>query len=279
MAHAKHDLARRFLVKPGDQAHHARRDPDDTAGLRSKSEYEAILQKNVQRLFDLQTLLAASDQYAVLVVLQAMDAGGKDGTIGHVMTGLNPQACRVTSFKAPSQEEARHDFLWRVHNAMPRRGEIGIFNRSHYEDVLVARVHNLAPKKTWSKRYGQINDFEKIMTQNDVRIFKFFLHISREEQARRLEERIDNPQKNWKISPADITERRVWDRYLEAYEDALTECSTRRAPWYVIPANKKWFRNLAVSQILADAMASWKMRYPPPAANLGELREALRAQH
>lgn len=276
MPHAKHDLAKRFLVKPGEKAHLARRDPDDTAGLRSKSEYEAILQKNIQRLFDLQTLLAASDQYAVLVVLQAMDAGGKDGTIRHVMTGLNPQACRVTPFKVPTPEEARHDYLWRVHNAMPHRGEIGIFNRSHYEDVLVVRVHNLAPKKVWSKRYSQINEFEKIMTQNDVRIFKFFLHISREEQARRLEERIDNPQKNWKISAADMAERRLWDSYAEAYEDALTECSTKQAPWYVIPANKKWFRNLAVSQILADELASWKMRYPPPAADLGDVRKALR---
>lgn len=278
MAHAKHNLAKRFLVKPGEKAHLSRRDPDDTAGLRSKSEYETILQKNLQRLFDLQTLLAACDQYAVLVVLQGMDAGGKDGTIRHVMTGLNPQACRVSAFKVPTPEEARHDFLWRVHKAMPQRGEIGIFNRSHYEDVLVARVHNLVPEKVWSERYGQINDFEKIMAHNNVRIFKFFLHISREEQTRRLEERTDNPQKNWKISPADIAERRLWDRYVEAYEDALTECSTKRAPWYVIPANKKWFRNLAVSQILADGMASWKMRYPPPAANLGELREALRAQ-
>ena len=278
MAHTKHDLAKRFLVKPGEKAHLSRRDPDDTAGLQSKAEYQAILQKNIQRLFDQQTLLAASDQYAVLVVLQAMDAGGKDGTIRHVMTGLNPQACRVTSFKVPTPEEARHDFLWRVHKAAPQRGEIGIFNRSHYEDVLVARVHNLVPKKVWSERYGQINDFEKIMARNNVMILKFFLHISREEQTRRLEDRVDNPQKNWKISPADITERRLWDRYVEAYEDALTECSTKRAPWYVIPANKKWFRNLAVSQILADEMASWKMQYPKPAANLGELRGALRAQ-
>src|SRR5690349_682264 len=190
MAHPKIDLAKRFLVKPGEKVHLSKRDPNDTAGLRSKAEYETILQKNVQRLFDLQTLLAACDQYAVLVVLQAMDAGGKDGTIRHVMTGLNPQACRVTSFKVPSQEETRHDFLWRVHNAMPRRGEIGIFNRSHYEDVLVARVHKLAPKSAWSERYQQINDFEKTLTQNNVMIFKFFLHISREEQARRLEERI-----------------------------------------------------------------------------------------
>ncbi len=278
MAQLKSGLTKRFLVKPGEKVNLSKRDPDDTAGVRSKSEYEAILQKNLKRLFELQTLLAASDQYAVLVVLQAMDAGGKDGTIRHVMTGLNPQACRVTSFKVPTPEEAHHDFLWRVHKAVPRRGEIGIFNRSHYEDVLVARVHKVVSKSEWSERYWQINDFEKILAHNNVRIFKFFLHISREEQARRLEQRIDDPRKNWKISLADITERRFWDQYVEAYEDALTECSTKRAPWYVIPANKKWFRNLAVAQILADAMESWKMHYPPPPADLEELREALRAE-
>jgi len=278
MAHTKRELAKRFLVKPGEKAHLSKRDPEDTAGLRSKAEYEAILQKNIERLFEQQSLLAASDDCAVLVVLQAMDAGGKDGTIKHVMTGLNPQACRVTSFKVPSQEEARHDFLWRVHNAVPRRGEIGIFNRSHYEDVLVARVHKLAPKAVWSERYQQINDFEKMLTKNNVRIFKFFLHISREEQARRLEQRIEDPHKNWKISLADVTERKLWNQYTDAYEDALTECSTKRAPWYVIPANKKWFRNLAVSQILADGMEAWKMKYPAPATNLNELRKTLRAE-
>ena len=278
MAQPNGELAKRFVVGPGKRLKLSSRDPDDTAGVHGKSECEAILRKNIQRLFNLQTLLAASDQYAVLVVLQAMDAGGKDGTVRHVMTGLNPQACRVTAFKAPTEEELRHDFLWRVHKAMPRRGEIGIFNRSHYEDVLVARVRKLVPKPVWSKRYQQINDFEKIMTNNHVVILKFFLHISKEEQARRLEQRIDNPRKNWKISHADIAERSDWDEYLAAYEDALTECSTEQAPWYVIPANKKWFRNLAVSQILVDAMMSWKMTYPPPAADLSELRAGLRAQ-
>jgi PPK2 family polyphosphate:nucleotide phosphotransferase len=207
-----------------------------------------------------------------------MDAGGKDGTIRHVMTGLNPQACRVTAFKAPTEEELHHDFLWRIHRAIPRRGEIGIFNRSHYEDVLVARVHKLVPKSVWAERYKQINDFEKIMAENNVVMFKFFLHISKEEQALRLAERIADPQKNWKISIADITERTYWDDYVTAYEDALTRCSTARAPWYVIPSNKKWFRNLAVSQILADEMAGWNMEYPPSAADLSELREKLRPQ-
>ena len=278
MPQLKSDLAKRFVVTPGKRLKLEKRDPDDTAGLRSKSEYQELLQKNIQRLFELQTQLAANNKIAMLVVLQAMDAGGKDGTIRHVMTGLNPQACRVTSFKVPTEEEAHHDFLWRIHRAMPRRGEIGIFNRSHYEDVLVARVHKLVPKSVWSARYEQINDFEKILTENQVVIFKFFLHISREEQARRLEQRVENPRKNWKISLADVTERKYWDDYVKAYEDALTECSTGRAPWYVIPANKKWFRNLAVSQILVDAMSSWKMKYPPPASDLPELRAALREE-
>jgi PPK2 family polyphosphate:nucleotide phosphotransferase len=260
----KGDLAKRFVVEPGKRLKLSKRDPDDTADVHSNSNYEAILQNNIQRLFNLQTLLAASDKFAVLVVLQAMDAGGKDGTIRHVMTGLNPQACSVTAFKVPTEEELCHDFLWRVHKAMPRRGEIGIFNRSHYEDVLVARVHKLVPKPVWSARYEQINDFEKMMAKNHTVMFKFFLHISKEVQARRLEQRIDNPRKNWKISLADITERKYWDNYMAAYEDALSECSTERAPWYVIPANKKWFRNLAVSQILVDAMTAWKMEYPPP---------------
>jgi PPK2 family polyphosphate:nucleotide phosphotransferase len=278
MARLVSDLSKRFVVEPGTKLKLAKRDPDDTAGVRSKSNYEKIIQKNIQRLLDLQTLLAASDQYALLVVLQAMDAGGKDGTIRHVMTGLNPQGCRVTSFKVPTEEELHHDFLWRIHKALPRRGEIGIFNRSHYEDVLVARVHKLVPKSMWSQRYEQINDFEKMLANNNIVILKFFLHISKEEQARRLEERIDDPHKNWKISHADITERRYWDDYVAAYQDALTECSTVRAPWYVIPANNKWFRNLAVSQILVDQMTAWNMHYPPPAADRSELRAMLQAE-
>jgi PPK2 family polyphosphate:nucleotide phosphotransferase len=277
LAHPRGQFAKRFVIEPGKSPRLSKYDPDDTAGV-SKSECEGKLQKNIQHLFNLQTLLAAADKYAVLIVLQAMDAAGKDGTIRHVMTGLNPQACRVTSFKVPTAEELHHGFLWRIHHAIPRRGEIGIFNRSHYEDVLVTRVHKLVPKPVWSDRYEQINDFEKMLAKNDVIIFKFFLHISRKEQALRLEQRFDDPQKNWKISEADLAERNYWDDYMAAYEDALGKCSTRHAPWYVIPSNKKWFRNLAVSQILVDAMASWRMKYPPPAADLAELRAKLRAE-
>jgi PPK2 family polyphosphate:nucleotide phosphotransferase len=277
MAQPNGHLAKRFIVEPGKRLRLSKRDPDDTAGV-NKRDCEQTLQKNVQRLFDLQTMLSASNEHAVLIVLQAMDAGGKDGTIRHVMTGLNPQACRVTSFKVPTQEELQHDFLWRIHRAMPRRGEIGIFNRSHYEDVLVARVHKIVPKPVWRERFEQINRFEKIMAQNDTVIFKFFLHISSDEQARRLEARIDDPHKNWKISAADFKERNYWEDYVAAYEDALSRCSTGHAPWYVIPSNKKWFRNLAVSQILVDAMTSWKMKYPPPAVDLAKLRGKVRSE-
>jgi PPK2 family polyphosphate:nucleotide phosphotransferase len=265
-------LEKRFVVPPKHKLNLARRDPDDTAEITSQEHCEERLAKNIERLFEQQMLLAASNQYAVLVVLQALDAGGKDGTIRHVMTGLNPQACRVTSFKVPSEEELRHDYLWRVHNAVPKRGEIGIFNRSHYEDVLVARVHKLVPKSVWEARYRQINDFEDMLAENNTVILKFFLHISKDEQKRRLEARMQDPMKNWKIAEADIAERRYWDDYMAAYEDALTNCSKKRAPWYVIPANKKWFRNLAISQIVVDRMAALKMEYPPPKVDVAKLR-------
>ncbi|SRR5579884_1153127 len=270
-------LAGRFIVEPGKPFKLSKLDPDDTAGLEDKPRYAGVLQRNIRRLFRLQTLLAASEDYAILVILQAMDAGGKDGTIRHVMTGLNPQGCRVTSFKVPTPEESRHDFLWRVHKAVPKRGEIGIFNRSHYEDVLVARVHRIVPKRVWAARYESINDFEALLARNHVVILKFFLHISKEEQARRLAERIEKPHKNWKVSPSDIEERKFWDDYTEAYQDALAKCSTPHAPWYVIPANKKWFRNLAVAQILADTMAGLDMKYPKLSYDAHELIAALKS--
>jgi PPK2 family polyphosphate:nucleotide phosphotransferase len=277
MPEPKGELAERFVVTPGKRLELTRRDPEDTAGVRGKAHYEPVLQRNIQQLLNLQSLLAASNKYAVLVVLQAMDTGGKDGTIRHVMTGLNPAACRVTAFKAPTEEELRHDFLWRVHKPEPRHGEIGIFNRSHYEDVVTVRVHHQVPKSVWSARYSQINDFEKILYKNNTIILKFFLHISKDEQARRLAERIEDPRKNWKLSTADLTERAYWDEYIAAYEDALTQCSTERAPWYVIPANKKWFRNLAVSQILVDTMSALKLKYPEPSFDVAQLRAALRS--
>jgi PPK2 family polyphosphate:nucleotide phosphotransferase len=263
---------KRFRVKPGARVRLAEHDPDDTGGLRDKSEAEKPMQKNLERLSELQYLLYAEGRRALLIVLQAMDAGGKDGTIRHVMSGLNPQGCRVTSFKAPSATELAHDFLWRIHAAAPAKGEIGIFNRSHYEDVLVARVHGLVSEKVWRGRYEQINRFEETLSKNHIRILKFFLHISKGEQRKRLEERLRDPAKNWKISPADLAERKRWGAYVAAYEEALSRCSTEEAPWFIIPANHKWFRNLAVSQIIADALEKMDMKFPPPSFDVSKAR-------
>ena len=191
-----------------------------------------------------------------------MDAGGKDGTIRHVMGAMNAQSCRVTAFKAPSPEELAHDFLWRIHKAVPRHGEVGIFNRSHYEDVLVVRVHGLVHRAAWSERYEQINEFEHILAANGVTILKFFLHISKDEQLKRFRDRIDDPAKQWKIELADLRERKRWKQYQAAYEDALGQCSRPHAPWYIVPANHKWFRNLAVSQIIVETMEEMDLKYP-----------------
>jgi len=246
-------------------------DPDDTHGVK-KEDSKEILKQNLKRLSVLQYLLYAEARRALLVVLQGIDAAGKDGTIRHVMTGLNPQGVRVTPFKVPEGEEKRHDYLWRVHNAVPEYGQIGIFNRSHYEDVLVVRVHNLVPESVWSERYRQINEFERILEENGVTIVKFFLYISKDEQAKRFRARLDDKQKNWKFSPDDVKERSYWDAYIKAFEDMLRECSTRRAPWYVIPANHKWFRNLAVSQILVETLETMKISLPKPAADVSKIR-------
>ena len=254
-------LAGELLVKPGKKIRLDDIDPGNTHGL-DKEQAEPVFRKHLQDLLELQTVLYAEARRSVLVVLQGIDAGGKDGTIRHVMSGLNPQGVTVTSFKVPEGEEKRHDYLWRVHRAVPEWGDIGIFNRSHYEDVLVVRVHDLVPKSVWSKRYEQINDFERMLSQNGVTILKFFLFISKEEQAKRFAARLDDPTKNWKFSPADTKERKFWNDYMRAYEDTLSKCSTGEAPWYVIPANHKWFRNLAVAQILRDHMRAMKLAYP-----------------
>jgi PPK2 family polyphosphate:nucleotide phosphotransferase len=264
-------FSKEFAVKPGKKVKLSRYDPDYTAGFKDKSEAEELLQKKIARLDELQNLLFAERKHALLVVLQAMDSGGKDGTIRRVMSGVNPQGCKVTSFKAPSAEELSHDFLWRVHHAVPARGEIGIFNRSHYEDVLVVRVHEMVPRPVWSRRFEQINSFEEILAKNGVKILKFFLHISKDEQKQRLQERIEVPEKNWKVNPGDFDERKLWNQYMEAYQDALSRCSTERAPWFVIPANKKWLRNLAVSAIIVEALESLDMKFPAPPCDLSKL--------
>ena len=264
-------LIDRFRIKPGAKVDLSSIDPAFTGKLKSKQEADDRLEKNIARLNKLQYRLAAENRRALLIILQAMDAGGKDGTIRHVMTGLNPQGCRVTPFKVPAGEETRHDFLWRIHRAVPGFGEIGIFNRSQYEDVLVVRIHDLVPKAVWSARYDQINDFEKTLSGNRMRILKFFLHISSEEQKARLEARVNDPEKRWKISEADLAERKYWNDYMRAYEDVLRKCSTKDAPWFVIPSNHKWFRNLAVSEIIADTLEDMNPTAPKASIDLSKV--------
>jgi PPK2 family polyphosphate:nucleotide phosphotransferase len=266
------NFTKRFIVKPSRNVRLSRHDPDDTAGFKDKERAAEQLARNIQRLADLQHRFYAENQRALLVVFQAMDAAGKDGTIRQVMSGLNPQSCRVTSFKAPTADELDHDYFWRIHHAVPARGEIGIFNRSHYEEVLIVRVRNLVPKSVWSKRYAQINDFERLLTDNGVVIRKFFLHISKDEQRERMKARLHNPQKNWKFNPGDLAERQHWGDYQRAYEDALSQCSPQRAPWFIIPANKKWFRNLAVSSILVETLEELDPQYPKPLPGLSRIR-------
>ena len=217
--------------------------------------------------------LYSEQKRSLLICLQAPDAGGKDGVIRHVMGSMNPQSCRVASFKGPSSEELAHNFLWRIERATPRRGEVVIFNRSQYEDVLIVRVHDLVRKKIWSQRYQQINDFERRLAASGTRILKFYLHISKKEQLRRFRQRLDDPARRWKISEADYVEREFWDAYQDAYEDALNKCSTEEAPWFVIPSDHKWFRDLAISQIIADALESMEIKLPQPTVNIADIRK------
>src|SRR5688572_7304876 len=256
------DLRDSLVVRPGSRVRLGRRDHGETFGW-DKVGAETELDRQLLRLRSLQDRLWAEAKQSVLVVLQGIDAAGKDGTIAKVMEAFNPQGCPVTSFKVPTPEELGHDFLWRVHKRTPRKGEIAIFNRSHYEDVLVVRVHKLVPRAVWSTRYDQINDFEDMLTRNGTTIVKFFLSIDRDEQRKRFQERVDNPNKRWKFSLADLEERKLWDDYQAAFDGALSKTSTAAAPWYVIPANRNWFRNLAVATILADTIAELKPRYPP----------------
>lgn len=260
MSPAKNDGAIR--VRPGRPIRLKEIDADHDAGFPDKAAARAALEKDLERLRDRQRLLYADGRHAMLVVLQAMDTGGKDGTIRHVMSGLNPVACAVTSFKVPSDEERAHDFLWRIHKAVPPHGSIGVFNRSQYEDVLVVRVRELVPPEVWRARYEQINEFERILSRNGVAIVKFFLHISKGEQKRRLQARLDDPEKNWKFNEADLEERKLWGDYIEAYEDALNRCSTEWAPWYVVPANVKWARDAMVARVLVETMDSMSLRHP-----------------
>jgi PPK2 family polyphosphate:nucleotide phosphotransferase len=247
-------------------------DPDDHGDVDDKDAADDRRQANVEAIAALQYRLYAENRRSLLVVLQAMDTGGKDGTIRRVFSGVNPQGCEVTSFKAPSDEERDHGFLWRIHKAVPRRGNIGVFNRSHCEDVLIVRVHGIVDDATCRARYAHINDFERVLVETDVTILKFFLHISRDEQTRRLQARIDDPERNWKFSPGDLEERRHWDDYLRAYEDAINACSAPAAPWFIVPANAKWYRNLVISEIVRAALERMNPRLPAASPETRGLR-------
>jgi len=259
-------------VHPGIKAKLAVRDPGDTLGIKGKTAAQTRTDRIISELPALQRRLYAEGRQALLILLQGMDASGKDGTIRNVMSVLNPQGCHVMSFKPPTTEEQSHDFLWRVHRGVPAKGEIGIFNRSHYEDVLIVRVRGLVPKAVWSKRFRQINDFERLLSESGVRILKFFLHLSPEEQKVRLQERLDDPEKQWKVDPADAKEREYWKPYQAAYEAALTECSTPWAPWYVIPSDRKWIRNLTVASLIRKTLEEMDPRYPKAAHDLSSIR-------
>ena len=271
------DYRKKFVVEPGSRVQLGKIDPAFKDEHESHDTAMPKIQKHVERMAKLQYLLYADGNQSLLVVLQALDAGGKDGTIKHVFSSVNPQGVSVVSFKQPSPVELAHDFLWRVHPHAPGKGEIAIFNRSHYEDVLVTRVHKLIDKATWTRRYQYICDFEALLAESGATVLKFFLHISRDEQLARFAQRLDDPARNWKISESDYSERELWDDYIEAFEDAMRATSTDAAPWYVIPSNHKWFRNLAVSQIIADAMADLGLAFPPPSVNLADIRRKYHA--
>jgi PPK2 family polyphosphate:nucleotide phosphotransferase len=267
MARSTASLRDALRVHPGTRVDLATVDPAATHG-HTKASAAKELDAGLARLTGLQDRIWAEGRQRVLIVLQGIDAAGKDGTVKHVMSAFNPMGCVVTSFKVPTPVEAAHDFLWRVHQRAPGKGEISIFNRSHYEDVLVVRVHDIAPKRIWSRRYDQINAFERLLVEEGTTILKFFLYIDRDEQRKRFQTRLDDPKKRWKFRLGDLEERARWDAYIAAYEDALSRCSTAEAPWYVIPANRNWFRNLAVADILADTLDDLDPRYPEPTEDL-----------
>ena len=262
-----------YLVKPEMKVKLSEWDANDTSQFRGNKEDARIeVQTLNHRLEELQELLYAEHKHKILIVLQAMDTGGKDGAIRHVFEGANPQGTRVANFKEPSQEELDHDYLWRVHKQVPAKGELVIFNRSHYEEVLIVRVHKLVSEEVWKGRYTQINDFEQMLTETGTTILKFYLHIDQEEQKRRLQARLDNPDKHWKFRKGDLEERKLWPDYMQAYEDVLNKTSTDVAPWYIIPANHKWYRDLVISSILVDRLEGLNMKFPEPEENLEGVR-------
>lgn len=260
---------KKYLVKPGDKVNLKNLNPNDKSYFRGdKEQSRNEFQKINAKLEELQEKLYAEHKHKVLIVLQAMDSGGKDGTIRHVFDGVNPQGVKVASFKVPTSEELDHDYLWRVHEHTPGKGEIVIFNRSHYEDVLVVRVHDLVPKSVWRRRFKHIRDFERILADEGTTILKFFLHIDLNEQKERFQARLDTPHKRWKFRLGDLEERKLWDSYQTAYEEAICKTSTETAPWYIIPSNRKWYRNLVISRIIVETLENLNMSYPKPEEDL-----------
>jgi PPK2 family polyphosphate:nucleotide phosphotransferase len=268
---------RKFIVEPGSRVRLAKIDPSYSGKHESHKAATPEIAKEVARMDRLQYLLYADASQSLLIILQALDAAGKDGVIRHLFTGMNPQGTCVFDFKQPSKVELAHDFLWRAHQHTPGNGEVVIYNRSHYEEVLIVRVHKLVPSSVWSKRYDLINDFEKMLGANRTRILKFYLHISPEEQLARFKQRLDDPGRHWKISESDYSERQFWPQYVEAYEEAIERTSTKRAPWYVIPSNHKWFRNLAISQIIADTMEDMGLKLPQSHVDIADIRRKYHA--
>ncbi|THJ32990.1 polyphosphate kinase 2 family protein [Lampropedia aestuarii] len=269
------DYRKKLIVKPGSKVRLSKLDPAWHGSHDSEKEAAEEIAKHLSTIAEHQRLLYGEKQHALLIVLQGIDAAGKDGVCWHVIKGMNPQGVSVTGFKQPTPQERAHDFLWRVHPHTPGLGQVAVFNRSHYEDVLVARVHNLVPKSVWTTRYDRINEFEQLLHESGVTIIKFFLMISPEEQLKRFGERLDDPMRQWKISDSDYTERALWDDYIGAYEAMLNKCSTAYAPWYVLPSNNKWFRNLAASQIIAATLQDLHMQLPAPTVDI----QAIRAQY
>ncbi len=262
-----------FRVEPASKVDLSRVDASFSDKHESHEHALPEIETYSNELRDLQYLMYAENKRSLLICLQGRDAAGKDGTINHVLSAMNPQGCTVTGFKVPSREEAAHDFLWRYHKAAPAKGQVAIFNRSHYEEVLVQRVHNMVPKEVWSKRYEHINDFERMLYENGTHILKFYLHIDPDEQLERFKQRIQDPARHWKISEGDYAERPFWDAYTEAFEAALGKCSTEHAPWFIIPSNHKWFRNLAISRIVAEALKALNMKFPAPTVDINKIKK------
>lgn len=264
---------KKFRVEPGNQVKLDKINACFTDKHESHEHALPEIQAFSQYMHDYQYLMYAEGKRSLLICLQGRDASGKDGTINHVLSSMNPQGCTVTGFKVPTKEEAAHDFLWRYHRHTPAKGQVAIFNRSHYEDVLIQRVHNLVPKKVWSKRYEHINNFEKLLYDNGTHILKFYLHIDPDEQLERFKQRISDKARHWKISENDYAERPFWDSYTEAFEDALSNCSTDYAPWFIIPSNHKWFRDLAISKIVVETLESFQMKFPEPTVDIDEIKK------